>query len=106
MMTDVRLTGLGLPPPPPPPPPPGPPPPGPPPGPWPGPWFGPWPPYQPIVQPQVYIERGLRDYQESPCKWYEDLQGTGDMVYCRAPAVWLVIAAVGAGTIWFMRGRR
>jgi hypothetical protein len=63
-----------------------------------------WPPYQ--SSPTVYIQRE-RSYQvEAPCKWYEDLQGSGDAVYCRAPAVWLVIAAVGAGTLFVMMRKR
>ena len=65
-----------------------------------------WPPDQSVMAPQVYIERGFRDYGESPCKWYEDLQGAGDVVACRAPAVWLVIAAVGVGTLWVMGRKR
>ncbi len=94
MLTNPRLIGMGQPPPPPPPPPPGPPP--------PPPFPMIWPPYQPTV----YIER-QHDYQiESPCKWYEDLHGVGDSLYCRAPAVWLVIAAVGVSTLFMMMGRR
>jgi hypothetical protein len=102
-MIDTRIIGMGQPPP-------GPPPPGPPPGPPLGPPPGPppmwpmiWPQYQP--SPTVYVEQQALQ-TEAPCKWYEDLQGSGDVVYCRAPAVWLVIAAVGAGTLWMMSRRR
>ena len=100
-MTDTRLLGMGQPPPPPGPPP-GPPPPGPPPGPPPM-WPMVWPPYQP--SPTVYVEQQPLQ-TGAPCKWWEDLQGAGDVVYCRAPAVWLVIAAVGAGSLWAMTRRR
>jgi hypothetical protein len=63
-----------------------------------------WPPYQP--SPTVYIERSHGVQVESPCQWYEDLHSVGDEVYCRAPAMWLVIAAVGAGTLLVMMMRK
>jgi len=62
-----------------------------------------WPPYQPTV----YIERDYAQQVEAPCKWYEDLHSVGGDVYCRAPAMWLVIAGVGIGTLMvMMKGRR
>lgn len=94
MMSNARLLGMGLPPPPPPPPP------------HPhhhGGGFGPmiWPPYQPTV----YVQSAPL-VEEAPCKWYEDLQGSGSMAYCRAPAMWLVLAAVGAITLYDVMRRR
>jgi len=58
-----------------------------------------WPPYQP--SPTIYIERGLR-VEENPCKWYEDLEGD----YCKAPAMWLVFAGIGAGMLWMVSRKR
>jgi hypothetical protein len=64
-----------------------------------------WPPYQPTVY--VERERNYTHQVETPCEWYEDLQSAGDTVYCRAPAMWLVIAGVGAATLFLMmRGKR
>ena len=95
MFVNPRLLGLGNgPPPPPPPPPPGPPP----------PWPMMFPMYQP--SPTVYIERDYARQVEAPCQWYEDLQSAGDTVYCRAPAMWLVIAGVGAATLFMLTRKR
>jgi hypothetical protein len=61
-----------------------------------------WPPYQPTV----YVER-QHDYQvEAPCEWYQDLESAGGEVYCRTPAMWLVVAAVGAGTLLVLATRK
>jgi hypothetical protein len=89
MFSHSQLLGIGQPPSPPPPPPP-------------PPFPMIWPPYQPTV----VIERDYSHQVASPCEWYEDLHAAGDTVYCRAPAVWLVIAAVGAGTLLVMLRRK
>jgi hypothetical protein len=62
-----------------------------------------WPPYQPTV----YVQREDYSHQvEAPCKWYEDLQSAGDTVYCRAPAMWVVLAGIGAATLFMMTRKR
>jgi hypothetical protein len=63
-----------------------------------------FPTYQP--SPTVYIERDNLDYAVSPCKWYEDITVARQQVYCRPPAMWLVIAAVGAGTLFAIARKR
>lgn len=62
----------------------------------------------PVYQPPatVYVQNQVPAAAEFPCKWYEDFEGSGDVLYCRAPAVWLVIAAVGLGSLWAMTRRR
>jgi hypothetical protein len=54
----------------------------------------------------VYIRERGAEQVARPCEWYEDVETARGMLYCRAPAMWLVIAAVGAGTLFMMARKR
>ena len=60
----------------------------------------------PVYQPPIYVERQTSTMLGSPCRWFEDPVVIGDDYYCRAPAIWLVIAAVGASSIFMMTRKK